>query len=372
MAGSVAAPLETRFVALRGIDPAVVAAWRDLADRALEPNPFFEPEFLLAAAKLYPATELLTVSRGARLIAAMPVRRVGRWRKIPARTLWIWRHTDAYLGTPLVDRDEPRAALGALLDWAVGDRGSGLVAFEWLGTGGPVEAALHAALEERGLESLVYEEFDRAALDRREAADYLRAKVSKSRARELRRLRRQLTELLRENLVTANRAGDPDAVEGFLRAEASGWKGRAGTNFASGDAYAEFFRDLCERFHAAGRLQLLVMSAAGVDVAWKVNLIAGDVVYCFKIAYDEEYARFSPGVQLELENVEIFHGTPAAWSDSCADSDNEMINRLWPDRRAIATVLVPTGGVLGATSKHTARAVMALRRRMRRTDEQAA
>jgi CelD/BcsL family acetyltransferase involved in cellulose biosynthesis len=117
---------------------------------------------------------------------------------------------------------------------------------------------------------------------------------------------------------------------------------------------------------------VLVLSGGGVDVAWKVNFVAGDCVFCFKIAYAEQWARFSPGVQLELDFVEIFHGTSSTWSDSCAAPDNEMINRLWPDRRSLATLLVPTGGVRGAASRQSARTAIAVRRRIRRTDDQAA
>ena len=68
-------------------------------------------------------------------------------------------------------------------------------------------------------------------------------------------------------------------------------------------------------------------------VAMKCNLIAGPAIFCFKIGHDASLARYSPGIQLELENVELFHRSDAAWMDSCAQPDNAMINRLWPDRR---------------------------------------
>ena len=77
-------------------------------------------------------------------------------------------------------------------------------------------------------------------------------------------------------------------------------------------SHADFFRTVCARFAAAGRLQLLVLSGGGIDIAWKVNFVAGDTVFCFKIAYDPEFARFSPGVQLELDFVDLFHGTQLA------------------------------------------------------------
>jgi hypothetical protein len=361
-----------RFAGIDELTTADRAAWSGLAARALEPNPFFEPEFLIPAARLHPGAQLLFVEAEGRVIGAMPVRRTRRWRKLPAPALWAWRHTDAYLGTPLVCCEAAEEAIGGLVDAAIADRRTGLLVLEWCGTGGRFEELLRADLAKRGIEPIAYETVDRAALRRRPDGDYLKGTVSNGRGRELRRLRRQLTELLEGDVEVHDRSGDPTAVEGFLQAEARGWKGRAGTNFASSEAYTDFFRRICENLAAAGRLQLLVLSAGGVDVAWKVNIVSGGAVFCFKIAHDEEFRRFSPGVQLELENVEIFHRGTAAWSDSCADPDNEMINRLWPDRREVATLLVPTGGALGAASKQSARAVIALRKRIRRTDEQAA
>ena len=348
-----------------------LAAWSEMAARVLEPNPFFEPEMLVPAAALYGGAELALIEKGGDLIGALPLRSCRRWRRVPGSCLAVWRHDDCYLGTPLLTPDAPKEALGALIDHAR-DRGRGLLAFEWIGTGGTVEAALRAAAAERGIAPLSYEAFDRAALVRRPEAGYLDQKLSKGRARELRRLRRQLSEHLGSPLEVHDRSGDADAIEGFLRAEADGWKGREGTAFATRPDYAAFFRDVCARFAAAGRLQLLVLSAGDTDVAWKVNFVVGDTIYCFKIAYSRELARFSPGVQLELDFVEIFHGTASHWSDSCAAPDNEMINRLWPDRRSLATLLVPTGGARGAASAQSARTVMAVRRRIRRTDDQAA
>ena len=360
-----------RTVAVADVSARDLDSWRELAGRALEPNPFFEPEMLVPAAALYGGAELALIEAGGELVGALPLRRARRWRRVPASCLAVWRHTDCYLGTPLLAPGAPEDALGALIDHARA-RSCGMLAFEWIGTGGAVEAALRAAAAERGSRPIAYEAFDRAALMRRPEPDYLAQKVSKGRARELRRLRRQLGEQVGAPLEVHDRSGDPQTLEHFLRAESAGWKGREGTAFATRPPYADFFREVCARFAIAGRLQLLVLSGGGVDLAWKINFVAGDTVYCFKIAYAEEFARFSPGVQLELDFVDIFHDTASQWCDSCAAPDNEMINRLWPDRRTLASLLIPTGGARGAMSTRSARTVVAVRRRIRRTHDQTA
>jgi CelD/BcsL family acetyltransferase involved in cellulose biosynthesis len=101
--------------------------------------------------------------------------------------------------------------------------------------------------------------------------------------------------------------------------------------------------------------------------ALKCNLIARDEVFCFKIAYDESLARFSPGVQLEERMVEVFHGDMGGRVlDSCADPDNDMINRLWPDRRPLVSWAIPAAGAAGWASARGVEAALQVHNLTRR------
>ena len=192
-------------------------------------------------------------------------------------------------------------------------------------------------------------------LKRRPENDYLSGVKSRHR-RENQRLGRRLAEELGGELSVSDRAGDPSAADEFMRIEDSGWKGRAGTAMADDSGAAEFFREICARYAAAGRLQLLALEAGGTVAAMKCNIAAGDTLFSFKIAYEESLSRYSPGILMEVENVTVFHEQRAELvQDSCAQPGNEMINRLWPDRRSIETVVIgPRGpssrafGLLGA------------------------
>ena len=93
---------------------------------------------------------------------------------------------------------------------------------------------------------------------------------------------------------------------------------------------------------------MLELRAGGRLVAMKCNLLAPPGAFAFKIAFDEEFSRFSPGVQLELENIEFFHRGELEWMDSCADPNNAMINRLWGERRQLQSVLYAPRGTVGA------------------------
>jgi CelD/BcsL family acetyltransferase involved in cellulose biosynthesis len=283
------------------------------------------------------------------------------WRRVPLPSLTTWRHSYCLLGTPLLAAGDLGAAAEALIASAKRDRAATFLALEWMGADGPVAEAFAAALE--GRHAHVAERFERATLRRRPEPDYLEGRVSAKKAKELRRLRRALERELGAEIDVRDRAGDGAAVEAFLRLEASGWKGRAGTAMAVIPGHDRFFREVCASFAEAGRLELLSLEAGGRELAMQCNLLAGGALFCFKVAYDDELARYSLGVQLELAAIDVFHARgDLAWMDSCADADNELINGLWPDRRALETLAVPAGARLRRAARPAIAAVDAARK----------
>lgn len=97
------------------------------------------------------------------------------------------------------------------------------------------------------------------------------------------------------------------------------------------------------------------------------NLIDGPFLYAFKVAYDAAFARFSPGALLEVEAIEHFHRAlqDVELLDSCADPDNELINRIWPDRRRLQTLVIPTGAQRARLIRPTMGVEVAVRRVIR-------
>jgi hypothetical protein len=60
---------------------------------------------------------------------------------------------------------------------------------------------------------------------------------------------------------------------------------------------------------------------------------SGDTAWCWKIAYSEGVARFSPGVQLLLDLTASLLAQPKpARVDSCATADHPMIDHIWRER----------------------------------------
>src|SRR5262249_32549434 len=137
----------------------------------------------------------------------------------------------------------------------------------------------------------------------------------------------------------------------FLSLEAAGWKGREGSAMKCRPAEEAFFREMVKGAFAAGQLMMLGVFLGGRAIALKSNLVSPPSrSFSFKIAYDESRFTASPGLLLEIANIEQLHQTtprPARWMDSCAEADHFMINRLWTERRAIQSLLLATGRAPG-------------------------
>jgi CelD/BcsL family acetyltransferase involved in cellulose biosynthesis len=337
-----------RLLSLNSLTPNDVHRWEDLAAHASEPNPFFEAGFASIAARTLGcgAVHLLVedAGGGGAWTGCLPV------RAMPTagtpRLLSSWRHPYSFLGTPLVDRDRVDEFSHALAQEASAERGRRLIVLRRCSVG-VVLAAIRKAIALVPRAAIVFEHVDqRAFLLQRASADYLDSMRPHHR-REMRRLRRRLADAFDAEPTVHDRADDPGAVDEFLRLEASGWKGREGTAMGQNAPSAAFFRGVCAELASQGRLQMLAMEAGGQTVAMKCNISAGDTLFCFKIAFDEELKRYSPGIQLEIENVNLFHARPESQMDSCAEPTNEMINRLWPERHPIATLALGPSGPSG-------------------------
>ena len=158
------------------------------------------------------------------------------------------------------------------------------------------------------------------------------------------RRRRQLSKALGAEVVTVERAADgfDKAVEQFLELESKGWKGRSRTALSCRPGHDRFFRELTRGFAEQGRLMFLSMEAGSQVVAQNTALVAGEGLFGFKRAYDEEFSRWSPGSLLDLDVLDWFHrSAPLAWLDTCSASEDGAGSRAFGDRRPLCTLAVP-------------------------------
>jgi CelD/BcsL family acetyltransferase involved in cellulose biosynthesis len=334
--------LRVDLKAIDELQPRDMHAWQRLAARASEPNPFFEAGFLLPALK-HLATEGAVVTfvyDGDELIWAAPMCRRRRWRRISMPMVSTWCHTHCFFGAPLALDGRAEIAWRLVLDAvAAWSPRAHMLVLELMPIDGELFEALEGAAGSRAVRR--YETYVRAVLRR----DSLVGGTAPQRGRHRRELERRSRLVERETgapFTTRDISGEPGAVEGFLVLEEQGWTGRAGTALASDPSEAAFALAAARSFQSEGRLVLLATTTGSGTAAELFAVRGGGTLFMFKIAFDEHSARFSPGTHLVRDMTRWFAvQSDLDRIDSCAVPENEFINRLLPDRRPLATVLVP-------------------------------
>lgn len=341
------APAEVRLLvrdAAEAID-ALAPDWVALAGAASEPNAFAEHWFVAASLRTLArgqAIRLFEVRRGERLIGLLLAEVHKGYARLPVRIVRNWAHDQMFLGTPLVAVGEERAFWAAVLEalddaaWA-----PGLLHLRGLAEQGPV----HRALLDIRPGPTVHREV-RAFLESDLSPDaYYERAVRQKKRKEIRRLKNRLAEL---GEVRASAFGEDDDLDAwcsaYLMLEKAGWKGAEGSSLACTAEGEAFFRETVRAAREAGRLQFLRLDVGETCIAMLVNFLTPPGSFSFKTVFDEGYARFSPGVLIQLENLKILNNPDIAWMDSCAAEDHPMIDSLWTERRAIVRVSVPLKG----------------------------
>lgn len=325
-----------KFAALR-------SDWRDLVSRALEPNVFYDPAFALAAAPAFGDPHAVAVwTKSGKLIGLFPAHIERRYGVLA--TLTGWTHPYAPFGVPLVDRDEAEPAIAGFLDHIeANEHLPKLLMLPLIATSGPFAEALARVLLRHGGAMEIFGAHQRALLaPASERIKYLDGAVSAKKLKEFRRQRRRLLDKGQLHTWTAQTADKiPRALSDFLALEASGWKGRRGSAAAQHGAHHAFMREALIELAGDGNARIDALMHNGHPLAATIVLRSGTSAWFWKIAYDEEFARASPGVQATLDLTESMLAQPDILRvDSCATAGHPMIDHLWRERLALGDLLI--------------------------------
>ncbi|MEM7665696.1 MAG: GNAT family N-acetyltransferase [Pseudomonadota bacterium] len=333
-------------------DPTFVSAWEALAANACEPNPFFEPWFALPSLDAFGSAANVAIFaryNDDALTGLLPIGRATDYYGYPVPHAATWLHDNAFCGTPLIARGLERDFWRALLAHLDNDPGLALfLHLPLLPVEGPLSEALRQVLAQQGRTSFAVHEESRAMLSSDlSAQDYLAASMSTKKRKELRRQHKRLSEDGVLTFESREDAADIDTwIADFLSLEAQGWKGEAGSALASASSTRRFFTEALTGAAQTGKLERLTMRLDGRAIAMLANFVTAPGVYSFKTTFDEDYARFSPGMLLQLENLELLGRSDIRWADSCAAEGHPMIERLWREKRTLRSHNIAIGGTL--------------------------
>jgi CelD/BcsL family acetyltransferase involved in cellulose biosynthesis len=278
----------------------LASEWRELCSEGPCDEPFFRPEWFLAYVRAFePAARLVvaTARVDGRLRGVMPlVRERGHLNGLPVRKLRgaanshscrfdfvhgvgqaaeaaaaVWRELRQKGGWDVIElRDVPTEGAASLLLAAA--RADGHRTGSW----------------ERA--PMPYLTLPAAGSNPEQAVEHLSAKHRRS----LRNYRRKLEEL---GTVVVTRDVQPDQVklDRFYDLEGSGWKGARGTAIACGPRTRRFYDELARLAGLGGSVTLYALECGPDTVAVQYGLTYKGTYFGLKSAYDERFARLSPG-----------------------------------------------------------------------------
>lgn len=324
---------------------AISAEWEELGRLALDPNPFYEPAFALSLAQHAPQ------ERRPRFLAIREIsgqRRLIGLFVLDCSGAQSWKSPFVAFGSPLLRQGCAQAALDAALAWLRenGDTNRKDAAGFFhtrMDARGPTCRAILAHAVRNALPVQEFDRRQRAAMVRDD--DGVMREVAGKRRKELGRLLRRLQEKGDVTFATAASVADVrNGVEAFLTLEGRGWKGERGTALVCNPVLATFTRAALRRMAGLSQCRVETMCLDGKPIAIGLVLLARDHAAFWKIAFDEDYAAYSPGAQLTMAIARNFAQDDSInLADSCAIPDHPMIDHLWVDRREMIDLFVGSG-----------------------------
>jgi CelD/BcsL family acetyltransferase involved in cellulose biosynthesis len=327
--------------------PALQPQWEALAADAAEANPFYEHWMLLPALQAFGEGEgfrCVAVWQDGTLGALFPMQLHRRFRGMPLPTLRSWSHRNMLHCTPLIRGKAGSQNAVKCVTALLQSRLASVYDFDWTCTDGYFYGALVESILAAGLPWMVTDAYMRPALVRgRDPRERFNSNTRNN-------LRRNETRLRAHGELTSVRlaAGDDlqKWIDDFIRLEASGWKGRAGTAIGCREDDRRFFGEVFAEAFRRERLVITGLDLAGKPLARHVMLSAGEGCFSLKLGYDEAHEKCSPGMLAELDNVRQFMETPGPrWIDSNTARESQGYGRVWKDCRTVQRIAVGVSGL---------------------------
>ncbi|WP_437203605.1 GNAT family N-acetyltransferase [Planctomicrobium sp. SH664] len=337
MFSSTLPPLNVRLRQLAELPAEVVHQWRSLSSSAAEPNVFLDPDFLLPLTRNFPSAEtpaLLSVEQpDGRMLLATCVEAVSWSTEIPFPHLSGLQSPYSFRGGLLIDRENAAAVLKMLFQQLASTRYRHALKLHVMRLDSELYARISQGAAEHGIDIRTPMIWKRAALDLRSlgAGTVIELCCSKTRRKSLRAARRKMEE---RGPLAFRLCGTPESLPAatarFLHLEQQGWKQDEGTAIACRPADRKFFEEMITALGERSQVLFGELLCGDQVIASTCNLISGNMLFAFKIGWDQKFADGSPGMWAEFELLEALRTErpDIRFLDSCS-RPGSYLEKFW-------------------------------------------
>jgi CelD/BcsL family acetyltransferase involved in cellulose biosynthesis len=326
------------------------AAWRELCDVAVEPNPLYAPNVLIAmerhlrGGRAIPVLVVRDSARNGALAGLAPIEARGWWNGFPGRAVSLFVNPYVPLTHPLIRRDDAAAILDEMLR-ALACKAHGFLVLPFLAEKRGFAALLREAASRGGCALSRVDGWTRPAVEPEPgacgeyyASVYLGKNFRSGNSRRMRRLADIGTVAFTE--VLTDEAGGDAALTAFLELESAGWKGAAATALNSKESTRAFAIDAFNGMDRAPRVRLRALTLDQRPIAMALDLESQGVAYAFKAAYHPDFARHAPGLMLDAHTASrIGAGFDVERLDSLAQSEIAQAG-IWRQQEPIGRYIL--------------------------------
>jgi CelD/BcsL family acetyltransferase involved in cellulose biosynthesis len=364
--------LSVRLLHWKDLTPGRLAAWADLESRALDPNAYLSPYFVVPAQRYLsshadPIIMWIEQERtvGHELVGVGIFDFVRGTRHFPLPHLRAFCSPHSKLSGLLVDSTVASEVIEAWIAYCAGKASHwhGIDFLYWQADS-KTEQLVRSIGPQYGAAWHEYERMSRAVLYPSHAGEpYIESKLSAHRRKDARRCMRRLGDI---GPVTwsplQDTAVDEACTDRFLELERAGWKGDQGEALLSDSSNEQFFREMVRGFAGAGRALFSELRVGDRVISSTSNFLSGQAAFAFKIGWHRDFAKMSPGT---LNEVEMIRQAPSLlgkldFFDSGA-AQGSYINELWVDRRPLSNSLFAT-----SQAGHVMHSAVTLAKRLKR------
>ncbi len=336
-------------------------AWDNLWARTPIQQPACRSRPLTAWLQTFAAksrVRILTVSRGSRLVAALPLVS-GRYRQfIPVTSLA--RNSWSYAGELLLDVGHDAHAACRMLADRCRNMRTPLLRFEDV----PYKSAhwqmFFSVMSHHQISCRRSDTFSIGTVNIGSDWEVYKANCSKNHRKKMGRMLRRLESV---GAVDFHQYRDlrPDQVTPLLRCgfemENQGWKGDAGTSALGSRGMFEFYLNQAKSLAADGCLCLSFLSCGGQPIAFEYGWIAKGTYFSPKVAYNPEFAKYSPGHLLLWKMFERFHADPGVKRVDFFGPTTDATSHWSTGSYPVGHITAAPSGLLGLAGKLALKAI---------------
>ncbi len=323
-------PADYRAEVLRGgveIIEKISDEWTALCEEGACDEPFYRPEWFKVFVKNYEnEIELLTIRRGGKLRAVLPlVSKKSSLHGVPVKKLAAVFNLQTQRFDLIRGADEAERAgiIKAIWNEIRSRKSWQVFELRLVKKDSWINDLLALAQTENyptgiwQMDSAPFVTLPQGDYKEKLIADYLK-NLSKNRRQLLKKKTRYLNELGAVEFAVT-RGYNAELLEKYFALEAQSWKGRAGTAVTSDERAAKLHDEFAREIAKHNALFVHELKLDGKTIAMYLSIMFGRKTIGWKMSFDENYAKYSPGNLLFIEVI-----------NECLRNDSTELDQLSP------------------------------------------